>query len=151
MSHWYSIWRSGCLCNWTETAKSLVFYEVTMYVYPAAKWALALANVRTNTGFLQVFMNIVLDDAVEEKADGGKDRLGMVVRSQMATSWGCGEGWRLGARMLICYISTGHSRKLRRYAWGMFPFFYLYFSFRTRKPTVFFPGSRAYRRLNKMA
>ncbi|EEA22152.1 small nuclear ribonucleoprotein [Talaromyces pinophilus] len=26
-----------------------------------------------------VFMNIVLDDAVEEKADGGKDRLGMVV------------------------------------------------------------------------
>lgn len=29
-------------------------------------------------------MNIVLDDAVEEKADGGKDRLGMVVRSQMA-------------------------------------------------------------------
>lgn len=31
-------------------------------------------------------MNIVLDDAVEEKADGGKDRLGMVVRSQMAAS-----------------------------------------------------------------
>ncbi|RAO72638.1 uncharacterized protein BHQ10_008650 [Talaromyces amestolkiae] len=26
-----------------------------------------------------VFMNLVLDDAVEEKADGGKDRLGMVV------------------------------------------------------------------------
>ncbi|EED16146.1 small nuclear ribonucleoprotein SmG, putative [Talaromyces stipitatus ATCC 10500] len=26
-----------------------------------------------------VFMNIVLDDAVEEKPDGGKDRLGMVV------------------------------------------------------------------------
>lgn len=39
-------------------------------------------TVRTNTlYFLQVFMNIVLDDAVEEKADGGKDRLGMVVRS----------------------------------------------------------------------
>jgi hypothetical protein len=39
-------------------------------------------TLRTNTRyFMQVFMNIVLDDAVEEKADGGKDRLGMVVRS----------------------------------------------------------------------
>ncbi|OKL56812.1 hypothetical protein UA08_07756 [Talaromyces atroroseus] len=28
---------------------------------------------------VQVFMNIVLDEAVEEKPDGGKDRLGMVV------------------------------------------------------------------------
>lgn len=47
------------------------------------------ANVPTNAHFLQVFMNIVLDDAVEEKADGGKDRLGMVVRSHIATigSW----------------------------------------------------------------
>jgi small nuclear ribonucleoprotein G len=58
----------------------------------SSKMGAGLANVRTNTSFLQVFMNIVLDDAVEEKADGGKDRLGMVVRSQMATSWGCGEG-----------------------------------------------------------
>lgn len=32
-------------------------------------------------------MNIVLDDAVEEKADGGKDRLGMVVCSQVAAFW----------------------------------------------------------------
>lgn len=31
-------------------------------------------------------MNIVLDDAVEEKADGGKDRLGMVVRLRVAAS-----------------------------------------------------------------
>jgi small nuclear ribonucleoprotein (snRNP)-like protein len=37
-------------------------------------------------------MNIVLDDAVEEKADGGKDRLGMVVRSKRARILGCGEG-----------------------------------------------------------
>lgn len=33
---------------------------------------------------LQVFLNIVLEDAIEEKADGSKERVGQVVR--------CGEG-----------------------------------------------------------
>lgn len=41
-------------------------------------------------------MNIVLDDAVEEKADGGKDRLGMVVRSRIAASGVAVKGEVLG-------------------------------------------------------
>jgi small nuclear ribonucleoprotein (snRNP)-like protein len=59
---------------------------------------------------IQVFLNIVLDDAVEEKDGGEKVRLGMVVRLQ-----------RVVAFLLIhgdqnANIATGHSRKLRRHA-----------------------------------
>lgn len=39
----------------------------------------------------QVFLNIVLDEAVEEKAGGEKVRIGMVVRILSFLRWGC---WR---------------------------------------------------------
>jgi small nuclear ribonucleoprotein G len=42
---------------------------------PYTEWSL--------TGWIQVFLNIVLDDAVEEKANGDKVRIGMVVRSTL--------------------------------------------------------------------
>lgn len=38
-----------------------------------------------------VFLNIVLDEAVEEKDGGEKVRLGMVVRTTKMRLWGCGE------------------------------------------------------------
>ena len=58
---------------------------------------------------LQVFLNIVLDDAVEEKDGGEKVRLGMVVRLQTLT--------RIGGQVLI--LKIGHSRKFGRHARGV--------------------------------
>jgi len=43
-------------------------------------WRIGLANE------LQVFLNIVLDDAVEEKDGGEKVRLGMVVSSPLLSN-----------------------------------------------------------------
>jgi small nuclear ribonucleoprotein G len=54
---------------------------------------------------LQVFLNIVLDDAVEEKDGGEKVRLGMVVCSR---SWNCDR--------IVGSYSLGHSRKFGCYA-----------------------------------
>jgi len=56
----------------------------------------------------QVFLNIVLDDAVEEKDGGEKVRLGMVVSSAYSRVWAAKAN-----------ILAGYSRKLRRYARGV--------------------------------
>jgi hypothetical protein len=55
----------------------------------------------------QVFLNIVLDDAVEEKDGGEKVRLGMVVSSAPIYMH-----LRTHARHLLTLSSTGYSRKL---------------------------------------
>ena len=60
---------------------------------------------------MKVFLNVVLDDAVEEKAGGEKVRLGMVVRwfpSQMS----------LGAVVADCCANIGDTRQFRCHVGG---------------------------------
>lgn len=58
-----------------------------------------------------VFLNIVLDDAVEEKHGGEKVRLGMVVRSPRSPN-----KQRRYLERFIDNSLAGYPRKLRRYA-----------------------------------
>ena len=57
---------------------------------------------------VQVFLNIVLDDAVEEKDGGEKVRLGMVVSYRICS----------GSLSMVLMEYAGHSRKLRGDARG---------------------------------
>ena len=53
---------------------------------------------------VQVFLNIVLDDAVEEKDGGEKVKLGMVVRSDLVSYSGMKTNWdrSFGETQLSC-------------------------------------------------
>lgn len=53
----------------------------------------------------QVFLNIVLDEALEEKADGGKLRLGMVVRERLRST----HGVMISADELLTQVIRGNS------------------------------------------
>lgn len=68
-----------------EIARSLGFSAATMYVFFLPGLPGSSTKNSGRNGWLriraQVFMNIVLDEAVEEKASGEKERLGMVVCS----------------------------------------------------------------------
>jgi hypothetical protein len=66
----------------------------------------------TNTS-PQVFLNIVLDDAVEEKDGGEKVRLGMVVCSTLVP---CVDVSRCFLGQGLCQCVIGHPRKLGGYA-----------------------------------
>jgi len=62
---------------------------------------------------MQVFLNIVLDEAVEEKDGGEKVRLGMVVCGRF-TAYSCQPG-----AVLSLTVFTGNPRKLSRHARGI--------------------------------
>ena len=59
---------------------------------------------------IQVFLNIVLDEAVEERAAGEKVRMGMVVSPTHPI--------HIQARFLVDVIAIGHSRQFSRHARG---------------------------------
>lgn len=61
----------------------------------------------TDAGFAQVFLNIVLDEAVEEKSNGDKVQIGMVVSMAGGV-----------VSRILTYCSIGHSGKFRGYARG---------------------------------
>jgi hypothetical protein len=65
-----------------EAGRLLAFYEVMMWERPPSEFE------NTPTNIFQVFLNIVLDDAVEEKDGGEKVRLGMVVRTYILEYFG---------------------------------------------------------------
>jgi len=52
----------------------------------------------------QVFLNIVLDDAVEEKANGEKVRIGMVVRE-----FSCIGHWAFKQKLMSAQVIRGNS------------------------------------------
>lgn len=72
-------------------------------------------------------MNIVMDEAVEEKSGGEKVRLGMVVCVDffsLVIYAFCNMNYVDRVAIFVAiFCLLGHSRKLRRYARGLFPSF----------------------------